>query len=608
MEPIEGVSNIPVSRWKLVCYICKLRVGACIQCSNKNCYTPFHVSCARRAKLFLQHNPSNTFAAGKAFCDKHVPDWYREEVDIKSAFEEAQNYYYATADSDGQHLISSAQNTGRFTISLKRSKQSAVIPAVVFAEIMNYMQKFRIRNKADFIADMCKYWSLKRRARRGQSLLKRLQLQIDDIAANKTEEEHKLNKLQFTKILLHELEDYHRPLLEDMMVREETKKERCELRDAVIELIFLPLQPVLIDAIKTLQALDTQKLLHTTCDRVLHFPEGSDLRMTWARLLDKTANAQYLSVAMFETDLTSMINNILETFPETSSREHRLVKRLQEKIPSILNICHGKERARALNPQNMTATCFDEDFEPNGLVIREAPPWNWANRDASPLSDLDDVEIDKLERAGSPDSLMLESMSDLAPRISPVTRRNRTVKAGMRMSGASASAAQTPTSHGTKCKGCQQTHCDGSTKRCNKFGRVSASASGIASVQSTPHTRSGSSTPMQRTANLKTQDRTQSSASTPTSIVTQRRSARSSVPLSVEVLEKSIVTPSKLLLAQTRETDLDGTRSSRRSARASGKRGVDDADDSFNGDTSEQPGEVLDGSSTPTLKRLRRHK
>ncbi|ORY80878.1 PHD-zinc-finger like domain-domain-containing protein, partial [Protomyces lactucae-debilis] len=57
MEPIEGVNNIPSSRWKLNCYICKLKVGACIQCSHKACYASFHVTCARRAKLFLQHNP-----------------------------------------------------------------------------------------------------------------------------------------------------------------------------------------------------------------------------------------------------------------------------------------------------------------------------------------------------------------------------------------------------------------------------------------------------------------------------------------------------------------------------------------------------------------------
>ncbi|GAA5903703.1 hypothetical protein JCM8208_006554, partial [Rhodotorula glutinis] len=30
MEPVDGIEHIPKSRWKLVCYLCKKRVGACI--------------------------------------------------------------------------------------------------------------------------------------------------------------------------------------------------------------------------------------------------------------------------------------------------------------------------------------------------------------------------------------------------------------------------------------------------------------------------------------------------------------------------------------------------------------------------------------------------
>ncbi len=36
------------------CYLCEERVGACIQCSVSNCYTAFHVTCARAAGMLIK--------------------------------------------------------------------------------------------------------------------------------------------------------------------------------------------------------------------------------------------------------------------------------------------------------------------------------------------------------------------------------------------------------------------------------------------------------------------------------------------------------------------------------------------------------------------------
>lgn len=395
MEPIEGVANIPPSRWKLTCYICKLKVGACIQCSNKTCYTSFHVSCARRAKLFLQRNPGNLLSAGKSFCDKHVPEWYRIENDVDTAFIEAQNYLAGHTDPRTQSLNNSdAPSRGKFVVSLKRSKQSAVIPTIVFAEILLYMQKFRIRNKAETIADLCKYWSLKRRSRRGASLLKRLQLQIEDNAAQRMDESHKANRLEFAKGLLVELDKSQRPLLEDVMEREIMKKERCDMRDSVIEHVYLPLQPILHDAVAALRHIDTHNLLSSTSMAA----KTADIdQLTWSEVLRRVHDAQYLSIATFETDLRATFGSILAAFPVNFSREHKLAERLLEKLPAVLAQCRSGERAKALKPTSMIATCFDGDFQPDGLILTEEKPFNWANRDTSPLSEIDDETIGIME-------------------------------------------------------------------------------------------------------------------------------------------------------------------------------------------------------------------
>ncbi|XP_050258287.1 histone-lysine N-methyltransferase ATX2 isoform X1 [Quercus robur] len=54
MEPIDGLSRINKDRWKLLCSICGVSYGACIQCSNNTCYAAYHPLCARAAGLCVE--------------------------------------------------------------------------------------------------------------------------------------------------------------------------------------------------------------------------------------------------------------------------------------------------------------------------------------------------------------------------------------------------------------------------------------------------------------------------------------------------------------------------------------------------------------------------
>uniref|UniRef100_H0WH71 Jade family PHD finger 3 n=1 Tax=Otolemur garnettii TaxID=30611 RepID=H0WH71_OTOGA len=72
MEPITKISHIPPSRWALVCSLCKVKTGACIQCSIKTCITAFHVTCAfehnLEMKTILDEGDEVKF---KSYCLKH---------------------------------------------------------------------------------------------------------------------------------------------------------------------------------------------------------------------------------------------------------------------------------------------------------------------------------------------------------------------------------------------------------------------------------------------------------------------------------------------------------------------------------------------------------
>ncbi|ESN93343.1 hypothetical protein HELRODRAFT_194139 [Helobdella robusta] len=73
MEPIDNIDDIPMTRWNLICCVCKERSGACIQCCVKKCKTSFHVTCGFKMnyhmKLNLEDNDKEL--QFKAYCGAH---------------------------------------------------------------------------------------------------------------------------------------------------------------------------------------------------------------------------------------------------------------------------------------------------------------------------------------------------------------------------------------------------------------------------------------------------------------------------------------------------------------------------------------------------------
>jgi hypothetical protein len=136
-----------------------------------------------------------------------------EKYDVAEGLRSAQSYYsharynpitssFEASDTSGRR--SSISRSGRITINLKRSTISArssgsnaiVIPEVVYKRVLASVQRFILRRKPSFVAEMCKYWSLKRESRRGASLLKRLQLALEGESARKYTRDQAERRLQ----------------------------------------------------------------------------------------------------------------------------------------------------------------------------------------------------------------------------------------------------------------------------------------------------------------------------------------------------------------------------------------------------------------------------
>ena len=296
MEPVMDVEKVPKPRWKLTCYICRQKMGACIQCGNKNCYIAFHVTCARRSRLFLKMKSAHGGPASidasvlKAYCDKHVPADWRREHDVDTATSEAMEHYRYSmrgrlwADSQQSALTMGATQTieapmldpvdessnSKLTLNLNTNKRkrdqapkvvwrlpsgAPVIPQIVYNSVETSLQRFSIRKRKEFAAEACKYWTLKREARRGAALLKRLQLQMEAFTSMEITRRNFAGMGAAGRVRLQRRIDFADQLLKDVnelrqMCAKIKERESEKLRDAkmlgnILDTIYFPVTPLL---------------------------------------------------------------------------------------------------------------------------------------------------------------------------------------------------------------------------------------------------------------------------------------------------------------------------------------------------------------------------
>lgn len=298
MEPVTDVEKVPKSRWKLQCYICKQRMGASIQCSNKNCFVAFHVTCARRCQLYLKmksgHGNNSIMDSHllKAFCHKHVPPDWRKEHGTDAAYAEAVEYYKNTmqgkrwGDSQaaalalgpshpqdgvdpshdhpppGQslHLTFNAGGNKRKRSLVPRTiwklpSGAPVIPQAVLNSVVASLQRFAVRQRKQYAEDACKYWTLKREARRGAALLKRLQLQMETFTSMEMTRRNFVGMGHIGRSRLQRRIDFAerlsfdvgkiRLLCEQVKKREHEKLKDVQLLHSIVDTVYFPVSPLL---------------------------------------------------------------------------------------------------------------------------------------------------------------------------------------------------------------------------------------------------------------------------------------------------------------------------------------------------------------------------
>ena len=336
MEPITDVEKVPPSRWKLGCYICNQNMGASVQCSDGRCYEPFHLTCARQAGLYLKmktgggQNSLMDPSQLRAYCHKHTPMDWREEHDTDQAFDRARAYFkehfrgQVWADSRTSALAITESHEGsntdkgpiRVTVTNKKGQKpktiwrlpsgAPVIPEALLKSIEESLVRFGVQKKKDYAVEVCKYWTLKREARRGAALLKRLQLQMDTFSSFEvTRRDYKAQgaagrarldrRIAFAERLALDLGRI-RTSCDLIRQREAEKLKEAVILRQVVDTIYFPIS----------------MLLGPILDRVIRHDLRGVYRSQFLDMRSKLARRYYTTVSAFSAELGRVLSSRLD--------------------------------------------------------------------------------------------------------------------------------------------------------------------------------------------------------------------------------------------------------------------------------------------------------
>uniref|UniRef100_A0A8B9TK03 Bromodomain and PHD finger containing 3 n=1 Tax=Anas platyrhynchos TaxID=8839 RepID=A0A8B9TK03_ANAPL len=386
LEPIEGINNIPPARWKLTCYICKQKgMGAAIQCHKVNCYTAFHVTCAQRAGLFMKIEPmretsinGTTFTVRKtAYCESHSPPGTvrkgsaaageRQEDTVKEEGEEEAH--------SGPPKGSLKKNQVKLKQKIKKEPGDATdgrssVPMVTVAQIPSYRLNkicsgLSLQRKNQFMQRLHNYWLLKRQARNGVPLIRRLHSHLQSQRnAEQKEQDEKTSavkeELKYWQKLRHDLERA-RLLIELIRKREKLKREQVKVQQAAMELQLTPFNVLLRTTLDLLQEKDAAQIFAepVNLNEVPDYLEFISNPMDFSTMRRKLESHLYRTLDEFEEDFNLIVTNCMR-YNAKDTIFHRAAVRLRDLGGAILR--HARRQAESIG--------FDTDV---GIHLPESP-------------------------------------------------------------------------------------------------------------------------------------------------------------------------------------------------------------------------------------------
>ncbi|RAR05407.1 bromodomain and phd finger-containing protein [Stemphylium lycopersici] len=374
-EPVQDVEKVPKTRWKLASQ---------------------------------STNPQDSTVL-KAYCDRHTPSDWKREFDVESAIADAKAFYRHTMrhirwpDSQAYALSigsshampsiegpeddtpgSSKRKRGPATKTWRLPSGAPVVPQAVYHNVENTLIKFNVRKRKEFVQDACKYWTLKREARRGAALLKRLQLQMEAFSSMEITRRNFAGmgaagrprlqrRIEFAERLEDDMEQI-RVLCEMVKQREAEKLKDVLILQQIVDCIYFPIPQLLQPILARAQALDNRG----------YFSDGfNELQL-------KLDEKYYTSVQSFNDDVAAVLSaelgfaavtNINEAEQQLNQVNHSTLTAEQKEMKKIV-----KRITKVLQPH------FEEAIRKESEL---------AGRPYEKLPDLETLLNQKLQRRPS---------------------------------------------------------------------------------------------------------------------------------------------------------------------------------------------------------------
>ncbi|XP_051664949.1 bromodomain and PHD finger-containing protein 3 isoform X5 [Manacus candei] len=373
LEPIEGINNIPPARWKLTCCICKQKgMGAAIQCHKVNCYTAFHVTCAQRAGLFMKIEPmretsinGTTFTVRKtAFCESHSPPGMVKKGSPAASGDGQED----TVKEKGEEEANSAPPKGSLKknqVKLKQkikkepgdvTKWRSSVPMVTITQIPSYRLNkicsgLSLQRKNQFMQRLHNYWLLKRQARNGVPLIRRLHSHLQSQRNTEQKEQDEKTsavkaELKYWQKLRHDLERA-RLLIELIRKREKLKREQVKVQQAAMELQLTPFNVLLRTTLDLLQEKDAAQIFTepVNLNEVPDYLEFISNPMDFSTMRRKLESHLYRTLDEFEEDFNLIVTNCMR-YNAKDTIFHRAAVRLRDFGGAILR--HARRQAESI--------------------------------------------------------------------------------------------------------------------------------------------------------------------------------------------------------------------------------------------------------------------